>query len=150
MARIRSGRSITTIDITGPFFEASADATFAENLRTMLEAIAAEGQADVRAQMAPHSRSGFTESGVIGRVKAMTGKEWWQTAVVSQQHTFPWGDHTTEAGAAARAITKPGHAAGEQYRGGKLEAQFHFFRKTAGRLRRSRAVNIAELTKGLN
>ena len=149
MARIRSGRSITTIDITGPFFEASADATFAENLRTMLEAIAAEGQADVRAQMAPHSRSGFTESGVIGRVKAMTGKEWWQTAVVSQQHTFPWKGHTTEAGDAAAAMVG-NYRAGAQYRGGKLEAQFHFFRKTAGRLRRSRSVNIAELTKGLN
>jgi hypothetical protein len=56
--------------------------------------------------------------------------------IVSAQHIYPWKSH----------LSAPANA---QYRGGKVEARRHMFRRTAGRLRRAKAINMAELTKGL-
>jgi len=123
---------ITTIDKTGPFFRSDPVRTFRQNIRTMMDAVAREGESDVRAQLAPHSRTGATVAGVIGRTASLGGKRWAVSAVVSQTHVYPW----------------PGGGQ-KQYRGGKLEAKTHAFRKTASRIRSTRAVNVAELLKGI-
>lgn len=136
---VRSGRSFTTIDYTGPFFEKDPTKTLRQNVRIMLEAMAREGESDVRAQIP--SKSGDTAAGIHGRVKNLEGKPWAVTMVVSQQRVFPWKKR------GARGFVGRGEA---EYRGGKLEAKLHMFRRTSGRLSRSRAVNMAELTKGLN
>lgn len=136
---IRSGRSFTTIDLTGPFFEKDPAKTVRQNVRVMMEAMAREAESDVKAQIP--SKSGETARGIRGRVQSLAGKPWAVTMVVSQQRAFPWKHMGT------RGFVGRGEAV---YRGGKLEAKLHMFRRTAGRLRRSRAVNTAELTKGLN
>ena len=123
----------TTIDLSGPFFEKDPVKTLSENVQTMLEAVAKEGESDVAAQAAGHQKSGAFYRGIEGRVRSVAGKHWLRTAVVSETHVYPW----------------PGGGS-KQYRGGKLEAKYHMFRTTATRLRRSRAVNQAELTKGMN
>jgi hypothetical protein len=123
----------TTIDLTGPFFQYDPVKRYAANVIDMLEAFAEEGESDVRAQASPYSASGAFVEGVRGRVRSLGGKQWKATAVISETHVYPW----------------PGGAS-KQYRGGKHEAKHGFFRKTKSRLNRSRAVNRAELTKGLN
>lgn len=126
-------RTVTTIDLSGPFFKHDPVKRFSQNVIAMLEAYAAEGERDVKAQAQPHSLSGDFADGVVGRVKALGGKQWRATAVISQTHVYPWKN-----------------GGPKQYRGGKHEARHGFFRKTRSRLNRSRAVNRAELTKGLN
>ena len=123
----------TTIDLSGPFFEQDPTRTLSKNIQTMLEAVEEEGAADVEAQAASHQRTGAFYAGIEGRVRSVAGKHWLRTAVISETHVYPW----------------PGGGS-KQYRGGKLEARYHMFRTTASRLRRARAVNTAELTKGMN
>lgn len=125
-------RAVTTIDLSGPFFESDPRKRLGENIRTMLDALAAEGEADVKAQAASHQRTGSFVKGVQGRTRARSGKRWYLTAVVSQTHVYAWPN-----------------GGPKQYRGGELEARYGFFRKTKARLNRSRAVNAAELTKGM-
>jgi len=127
-------RAVTTIDATGPFFQYDPVKRYSQNQIEMLEAFAKEGEQDIQAQVAAAGYGGghFYE-GVVGRVHSLGGKQWKATAVISQTHVYPW----------------PGGGA-KEYRGGKLESRHGFFRKTKTRLNRSRAVNKAELTKGLN
>lgn len=125
-------RLISTIELSGPFFTKDVKKTFQANVRAMLEAMAEEGQTDVQSQFTGHIDTGEGVSGVKGRVHGLSGKPWEQTMVISQQHIYPWA-----------------HGGSKQYRGGRLEAKVHMFRRTATRLRKSRAVNVAELTKGL-
>ena len=126
-------RAVSTIDLSGPFFQYDPRKRLSENIQTMLEAVAEEGEQDVRAQVAAAGYAGgnFYE-GVTGRVRSIGGKHWLRTAVVSQTHVYPWPN-----------------GGQKQYRGGKLEARRGVFRKTKSRLNRSRAVNAAELTKGM-
>lgn len=126
-------RAVTTIDLSGPFFQSDPRKRLGQNIEAMLEAIAAEGEADVKAQAAAHRDTGRFYEGIKGRVVSLSGKHWRRTAVVSQTNVYPWPN-----------------GGQKQYRGGKLEARHGFFRKTKNRLNRSRAVNRAELTKGMN
>ena len=127
-------RAVTTIDLSGPFFQYDPRKRLGENIRTMLGAVAEEGEQDVQAQVAAAGYAGgnFYE-GVVGRVRSVGGRLWLRTAVISQTHVYPW----------------PGGGS-KRYRGGKLEARRGFFRKTKTRLNRSRAINQAELAKGMN
>lgn len=121
----------TSISLTGPFFKQQPSKTFRQNVRLMLEAMAEEGQEDVKVQYPVLTGAG--QAGVVGRVHSLSGRPWALTMVISEQHVYPWP-----------------HGGQKQYRGGRTEAKHHMFRTTAGRLRRSRAVNKAELAKGLN
>jgi hypothetical protein len=81
----------TTINNTGPFFTKDPAKTFRQNIRVMMAAIAAEGEADVKAQLAagdagrqPISLLGDHVSGhVIGRTASLAGRNWQVTAVIS-------------------------------------------------------------------
>jgi hypothetical protein len=132
------GRRIaTTIKRDGPFFTHDPEKTFSGNLEVMLEAFAKEGEADVRAQVAPHSRHHVFEEGVVGRTHRLDGAPFRQpTAVVSQQHVYDWRVHRST----------PAEA---QYRGGKFEAKYGVFGRTYRRVRSMRAINAAELLRGL-
>ena len=150
----------TTMDLTGPFFETDPTKTLEENARRMLAAMAAEGQADVRAQIRPHNRqtrmvdAGYMEEGVFGRVNKLDSSPFAKPSmVVSAQRIYPWGGHASIGphigGLSADSTMVGGFRGGAQYRGGKLEKSIHMFRRTAGRMRRSRKLNAAELLKGL-
>lgn len=125
-------RPVTTIDLSGPFFQGDPGKKLSDNIQTMLEAVAKEGERDVKAQASSHVYTGAFLGGIKGRVHSEGGRHWLRTAVVSQTHVYPWPN-----------------GGNRQYRGGKLEARYHMFRTTASRLRRSAAVNRAELTKGM-
>lgn len=132
----------TSIDKTGPFFTHDPAKTFRQNARVMLEAVAAEGQEDVRVQL----RAGESTRApinllrdrvadhAIGRVRSLSGKRWALTAVISVNNSgFSRREGISLMAAAA-----------------SVERRFHPFRRTASRLRSARAVNQAELAKGMN
>ena len=143
MARAPSLRTtrITSIHYDGPFFTKDPRKTFRQNIRTMMRAIAEEAQQDIETQMrhnqgrrAPIAELGdHVSSHVVGRVKSLRGKPWQVTAVISVNNS----GFSTSQGIALMAA----HA--------EVERQTHAFRRTTGRLRRSRKVNAAELLKGL-
>lgn len=127
-------RSPTTIDLTGPFFTKDVAKTLRQNADAMFAAVAAEGESDVKAQSVGfrHETGAFRE-GVRGRSARLDGAPFRSPgAVVSQTHVYRW----------ARGGVR-------QYRGGKVEASRHMFRRTAGRLRRAKKLNVAELLRGL-
>lgn len=135
-----SGRSLlrAEIDLSGPFFTRDPRKTVKQNIRRLMEALAEEGERNVKGLMP--QRTGETARGVVGRVENLRGKRWAATLVVSQTRVFPWVNK------GARGFVGRGEA---EYRGGKLEARHHMFRKTASAMRRSRKILAANLTEGL-
>lgn len=136
-------RTTTTIDVSGPFFTKNIEATLAANARTMMAALAAEGERDVVAQL----RSGQSTRDPIaaladhvadhakGRVRGVqTGTAWKLHAVISVNNIGFSKEEGTSLMAAAATV----------------EREIHAFRRTTSRLKRARAAQIAELTKGLN
>lgn len=133
---------VTTIDTKGPFFTKDVRKTLRANIKDLMNAIAAEGEADVVAQLrsgeggrkpmrgiAPARVSGH----VHGRTASLSGKPWQVTAVVSVNNSgFSRKQGITLMAAAS-----------------KVEGQTHAFRRTTGRLRRSQKANTSELLKGL-
>lgn len=141
MARVSSGASSAKvqIDMSGPFFQARIDQTLRENMRRALEGLAEEGEAAVQSIFP--AKTGRGRAGVRGRVKSLSGKQWYLTAVVSATYVYPW------ANKGARGFSGRSEA---EYRGGKLEARVHMFRKTASAMRRSAKILRANLVEGLN
>jgi hypothetical protein len=135
-------RSVTTI-LKGPFFEKDPGKTFRQNIRVMMDAVAAEGQADVRAQLQAGQGSRFPLGGglrpgrvsghVIGRTVSLVGKRWAVSAKIS----------VNNRGLSPKQGVKLMAAASY------LEGQTHAFRRTKGRIGRAKRVNAAELLKGL-
>lgn len=134
-------RGVTTIDLSGPFFEADPSKTFRQNVRLMLDALAEEGERDVKAQLAQGEPRryplgmglGRVSRHAIGRTRALDNKQWAMTAVISVNNSGLTPVQGIKLMAAASY----------------LEGEVHAFRRTAGRLRRARAINTAELAKGL-
>jgi hypothetical protein len=132
---------VTTIDLSGPFFRANPSKTFRQNIRVLMERLEEEGAADVRAQLEqsnagrqPIRRLGdHTSDHVRGRVSSLSGKHWEVTAIVSVNNAgFSKAEGVSLMAAAA-----------------SVERRTHAFRRTAGRLKRSRKLNAAELLKGI-
>lgn len=134
----------TTIDTSGPFFRGNPVLTFRQNVKVLMDAVAKEAEADIVAQLRVGQaaryplgggiRPGRVSAHVKGRTKNLSGKRWAVTAVASVNNSGFTQKQAIKLMAAASW----------------LESQGHAFRRTAGRIRRSRAVNTAELTKGLN
>lgn len=120
----------TTIRFEGGFFEKDPAATVRQNIRSMLAALVKEGAEDVRDHYPVETGAG--RAGVVGRVASQTGKPWFLHGVISETHPYHW------AGGGAK-----------RYLGGKSEAKYHMFRRTASRVRAMRAVISADLAKGL-
>lgn len=132
----------TSLDLSGPFFRVDPRKTFRANARAMLQAIAEEAAKDIQTQMqAGEAGRAFIRVGG-GRVSAQvqgyasgvrSGNKW---ALTSRVHILNSGLSKS------RAISL--HAAAA-----RIEARSHPFRRTAGRMRRAKAINRAELLKGL-
>lgn len=132
----------TSIDMSGPFFEGDPTKKLHQNLDALKEAMAREGAEDVRTQLratqgtrAPVRRLAPTHVSdhIIGRTRSLAGKRWVVTAVVGVNNSGFTPKQGKSLMAAARVV----------------EARTHVFRRTTGRLRRLRAINRAELSKGL-
>lgn len=125
-----------TISLSGPLFQKDLRVTLRQNMRRMLQGMADEGEAAIVALYpvgsAGDPHPGLGRSGVVGRVASLSGKPWALTAVISEQHVYPWLN-----------------GGQKEYRGGKTEARVHMFRRTASALRHSRAVLMGNLTAGL-
>jgi hypothetical protein len=132
----------TTIDMTGPFFRTDPARTFRQNVRVMMDAIASEAAADVIAQQqqteggrAPIRgvQPARVSAHVVGRTSSLAGRRWAVTAKVS---VLPRGLSRKQAIALAAAASR-------------VEGETHAFRRTTSRMRRAKAINQAELLKGL-
>ena len=130
-------RLITTIDVSGPFFTRDVTQTFRANVRAMLQAMAEEGAEDVRAQIEAHE----------GDMPRSVG--WSRTRVAVRSH-FPWREGrgysllwTSTQGMGKKEAVRTMAAMST------IEGRWHPFRVTKNRLNKSKAVNYAELTKGL-
>jgi hypothetical protein len=126
------------VQLSGPLFEPQADATLRQNIRQMIGAVAAEGEANVKAR-SPR-KSGDLAGGIVGRVRSERGKQWALTGVISATHVYPWKNK------GARGYTGRAEA---EYRGGKAEKRYRMFAATASQMRAARAIMAANLTKGL-
>jgi hypothetical protein len=129
--------------MSGPFFRSDPAKTFRENVRVMMDAIAAEGEKDVQAQLAageggraPVSLWGDTRTRahVAGRTKSLAGKRWAVTAVVELR--MPGKPPRPKAVSLRAAMAQ-------------IEGTSHPFRKTKNRIGRTRKTNMSELLKDI-
>jgi hypothetical protein len=118
------------VDLSGPLFSRDVKKTVRNNIRRMLEGLAEEGERLARSAWPVLTGAGRDHT--EGRVRSLTGKPWFLTAVISAQHVYPWPN-----------------GGAKQYRGGKAEQRVGMFRRTASALRSARPVMTANLTKGL-
>jgi len=135
-------RNTTAIKLDGPFFVGDPARTFRANIRAFMDEVAAQGAADVRAQLAvgasnrrpiralPATRVG---DHVRGRTSALSGRRWAVTAVVSVNNSG-WSQ--------AQGISVMAAAS-------RVEGQTGAFRRTASRLRRLARRAEAVLLKGI-
>lgn len=126
------------VDFGGPFFERDPAKTFRANVRDFMDAVATEGGKDVRSQIdakrgAMPQSTGHTAAHVRGRTSSLAGKRWMVTAVVSMD---------TRGMTRAQAIRTQAAAS-------SVEERFHPFRRTTAAVRRGRAIQTANLLKGI-
>jgi hypothetical protein len=132
------------VDFKGPFFTRDPVKTYQANVRDLMDKLAAEGERDVKLQMQAGQASRYPLGGgirpgrvsahVVGRTVSLKGKQWAQTAVVSVRNQGFTKKQAIKLMAAASW----------------LESSIHPFRRTAARIRRSRALLTADLLKGLD
>lgn len=129
-----------SVDFKGPFFQGDPAKKVQQNIADLMDALADEAYEDVVGQMRageadrrpisakvkPERVSGH----VIGRPAV---KPYYMASVVSIRNR----GFTRKQGIALMAAAS------------RVEAQTHAFRRTAGRIRRARAVIRANLAKGL-
>lgn len=136
MARLGGIRTKGRITTSGPFFARDPGDTFSRNAAKMMEAFAREGETEARTRIRsiPPAgvRTGRTRSKLLGRAKAIAGRPWRATAIVGIPRIQAGPDPIATYAALAR-----------------IESAAHPMRATTNALRRARAVNTAELTKGL-
>ena len=105
----------------------------------MMAGFASEGSFDVARGLDAGRGRPIREVGdhvadhVVGRTSSVTGKPWAVSATISAYTAGMSADEAISTRAAASVV----------------ESRTHAFRRTAGRLRRARAVNAVELTRGL-
>lgn len=136
-------RLYTTIDTTGPFFSKDPAKTFRSNARSMMRALAIEGQVDIRQQLMTGnaSRQPVRQLGdhvsdhVSAGVPYTPAKS--TTGVIKVNVYVPNFGYTKKQGQSLMAAYS------------RVEKQTHAFRRTTARLRKAKAINTAELLKGL-
>jgi hypothetical protein len=163
MGKLRTTRkgNATTIDFSGPFFDKDPDKTFDENLGEMLQAMAEEGAQDVRAQIDSHQSdmpqwTGWSASKIAPRRSIPMKKDgsfaliWTSTeGLAGRPKVWQRGEKTKNARGNLAGDFKGNVAARTLAAMSTIEGRWHPFRVTKNRLSRSRSVNMAELTKGL-
>ena len=131
----------TSIKVSGPFFTHDPAKTLRENMHVMMLNLAKAGAKDVRSQM----RAGRSERAPISRL----GHHHVVDYVFGELRRYPSGPRYT-----ARVIVRNRGLTKEQgislmASASQVEGQIHAFRKTKGRILRTRTVNAAELLKGI-
>ena len=134
-------RITSTIDYSGPFFENDPGKTFRQNGRRMIEAVVKEGAIDVihtlmsgESSRAPiRALGGRVHEHVFDRVESLAGKPWQVTGVISINNS---------GFSAAEGISLMAAAA-------VLERKTKAFARARRALLRARAVNVAELLRGI-
>lgn len=126
------------VDFEGPFFTRDPKRTVRDNIRRMMDALAAEAERDVKGQIASVAPSmpgytGWTHWRVAGRTSSIGGRRWDLNMVVSANTAGMSRELAIRTKAAAASI----------------ERRWHPFRRTTSAVRRSRAVIYANLTEGL-
>lgn len=71
------------VSMTGPFFRGDPVKTFRQNIRDLMVELTEASERDVKERMRPANVTGYTSSRVVGRTRAISGKPWAVTAVVS-------------------------------------------------------------------
>lgn len=130
----------TSIKQTGPFFDHDPAKTFAGNVHEMMSELAKQGREDVIGQLRsgeggrkPISRLGdHVSEHVVGELRRYPSGPSYSAVIFIRNRSFTAGEAKSLMAAAS-----------------VLEGRIHAFRKTAGRIMRSRAANAAELVKGL-
>ncbi len=130
----------TSIKASGPFFAHDPAKTFAGNVHEMMLALAKEGRQDVIGQLSagqgerqPIRLLGdHVSDHVVGELRKAPPGSSYSAVIFIRNKKF-----TPEQGKSLMAAASV------------LEGRIHAFRKTAGRIMRSRAINAAELLKGL-
>lgn len=130
-----------TVELSGPFFQRDPGKTLRGNIERMMEGLAGEGERAARdgfrasdggrlpiSQLRDHS-----SAHVIGRTVSLAGRQWRATAVVSINNSGFSPVQGVSLMAAAASV----------------EGRIHVMRNLARTLRSSRAVLLADLTKGL-
>ena len=130
----------TSITVHGPWFTHDPAKTFAGNVHEMMLGLAREGAKDVQGQ---------TRAGQSGREPIRQLGDHVSDHVAGELRRYPAGPRY-----AARVIVRNrGFTKAEgislMAAASQVEQQTHAFRKTTGRIMRARAVNAAELAKGL-
>ena len=146
-------RNVSTIDYSGPFFTKDPGKTFEENIDAMMKAMAMEAWKDVRAQIYQRQPqmpywTGFSTKRIARRMihPWKTGRAY--SLVWASTDGLP-GRPEARAASGNRSQFRGNAAAIVHAAQATIEARWHPYRKTTNRLRRSRAVNRAELTKGM-
>lgn len=136
MSRLKAPRTTGTIRFDGPMFSADPGRTFRQNVRDLMDAVAAEGAEDAQTRIAgiPPAgiHTGATRAKIVGRVKSRSGRRWASTAVIG----------IPNMGTPAESIQSHAAIAG-------IERLHHVMRDTAKSIRAARDVNVAELLKGI-
>jgi len=135
----RKPKFASTITFDGPFFEKDPTKTFRQNIRELMDEIAAAGESDVKAQLQQGQGDryplgmglGRVSMHVVGRTKNLSGKRWAVTAIVSPR----------TAGMSPKQAVKVMAAASY------LEDTTGAFKRSARRVRKASKLN--DLTEGM-
>jgi hypothetical protein len=127
------------VELAGDFFRRDPGKTLRGNVRSMLDALAAEMERVVRDEIAGHAGAmprytGWTTAHTVGRTESYSGKRWGTWAVVS----------ANTQGMSARDATRTKAAAAS------IERRWHPYQRVKGAVYRSRALLRADLTEDLN
>ena len=138
-----------TIDLEGRFFTADVRRTVRQNLRALSEALAEQGEAEVKARLAGGGReAAHTARLVRGRTHAVAsrgGRQWALTAVISPYTDDLDGPQAVRALAIAAGRKNPiphGRTRG-------AEGRTHAFARTKRALRIAGKAAAVDLVKGL-
>ena len=128
----------TKITLEGDFFKRDPGKTLRQNVRDMLDELAAWMESEVQSGIASKAGSmpaytGWSHEHIVGRTSSLSGHRWGTWAVVSAN---------TEGMGRTDAIRTKAAAA-------TIERRFHPFRQVKSAVYRARPLITANLTKGL-
>ena len=131
-------RVTSDVTLSGPFFTRDPGKTLRANTRDMMDALAAELEGEVRADIAGNAGSmpaysGWSWAHTRGRTVSRSGKRWGTWARVSA--------YTGDLAAKQAIRTKAAAVT--------IERRWHPYRKARRSVYRARALLRADLTKGL-
>lgn len=145
MRRTKYGAAI---EYSGPFFEKDPVKTFRGNLRGLVESLAQDGERMVKAELPRSAEAPHYADHVIGRAKALKGKSWRMSAVVTGTLHLESKNFKGYGGVIETNETFQRRSAS-----GSLYTVAGFgkwvYRRVGQALRRSVRVSTWDLTKGL-